>query len=337
MDNLTIIDIARLAGVSVSTVSRVLNRHPDVSAKTSQKVMAVIDEHSYIPNDSARNLKRESMKAVAVVVKGFSNPFFTAMLGIIAQELEVNGYIMLLAQVETTQDEVAAAVRLCKEKKPRGVIFMGGNFQHTRGQLARLDVPFVMLTMTMHGDADREGFSSITIDDFAAGRTLARRIIESGHTQLAAIGSSADDISISRLRIDGFCREAEERGCPVPEAGIAYAGEFSYKAGYEAAKALLQSASFTCLFCISDILAFGAMRAIHDAGLSVPKDISVVGFDGLEEGRYFVPSLATMKQPDAAMAYESVRVLLNHIRSGAPHQHKLFDAVFSEGESFRVR
>ncbi len=337
MDNLTIIDIARLAGVSVSTVSRVLNRHPDVSAKTSQKVMAVIDEHNYVPNDSARSLKRESLKAVAVIVKGFSNPFFTVMLGIIAKELELNNYIMLLSQVETNQDEVAAAVRLCKEKKPRGVIFMGGNFQHAKGQLARLDVPFVMLTITMHGDVSREDFSSITIDDYAAGYSVAKRIIESGHGSLAAIGSSADDISIGRLRIEGFRRAAMDAGFPVSEAHVAYAGEFSYEAGCEAAKALLQRAKFTCLFCISDILAFGAMRAIHDAGLSVPGDISVVGFDGLEEGRYFVPSLATMKQPDAEMAYESVHVLLNHIRSRAPHQHKLFDAVFFEGESFTGR
>lgn len=334
MNDFTIVDIANLAGVSVSTVSRVLNRHPDVSAKTTQKVMAVIDQYGYVPNNSARNLKREPMKAVAVIVKGFSNPIFTAMLGIIQHQLEENGYTMLLSQVDTSQDEVTAAISLCKEKKPRGLIFMGGNFSHTRDKLALLDVPFVMLTITMHSNVDRAAFSSVTVDDFAAGGAVARKIIASGHKKLAAIGSSVNDTSISRLRIEGFRQALRDAGLYDGEERVAYAGAFTYQAGYEAAKALLKKEDFTCLFCISDILALGAIRAIYEAGKSVPGDISVVGFDGIEEGRYFIPSLATMKQPETEMAHESVRILLGHIRSGAPHRHLLFDAVFAYGESF---
>lgn len=334
MNDFTIVDIAGLAGVSVSTVSRVLNRHPDVSAKTTQKVMAVIDKYGYVPNDSARNLKRESMKAVAVIVKGFSNPIFTSMLGIIQHELEQNGYTMLLSQVDTSQDEVASAVSLCKEKKPRGLIFMGGNFSHTRDKLAMLDVPFVMLTITMHSNVDRTAFSSVTVDDFAAGSAVAQKIMASGHKKLAAIGSNVNDTSISRLRIEGFRQALRDGGLYDGEEQIAYAGTFSYQAGYEAARSLLKKAEFTCLFCISDILALGAIRAIYDAGKRVPQDISVVGFDGIEEGRYFIPSLATMRQPEKEMAHESVRILLRHIRGGAAHRHKLFDAVFAGGESF---
>lgn len=337
MNDLTIIDIAKLAGVSVSTVSRVLNKHPDVSAKTCEKVMTVINHYGYIPNNSARNLKRESMKAVAVIVKGFSNPMFTAMLGIVQHELEKNNYTMILAQVETNQDEVDAAISLCKEKKPRGLIFMGGNFSHTRDKLARLDIPLVMLTITMHTNVDRNTFSSVTVDDRAAGYAVGQAMIKNGHKRLAAIGSNADDVSISRLRIEGFRRAKQEAGMQDSDDQIAYAGEFSYCAGYEAAKALMQKADFTCLFCISDIIAVGAIRAMHDAGLSVPGDISVIGFDGIEEGRYFIPSLATMKQPETRMAHESVSILLNHIRSGAGHRHELFEAVFSPGESFAPR
>lgn len=331
---MTIVDIARTAGVSVTTVSRVLNNHPDVSAKTRDKVMAVIDRNQYIPNNSARSLKRESLQAVAVIVKGFSNPIFTAMLEIIHQELEDNDYLMLLHQVDPSQDEVAAAISFCKEKKPQGLIFMGGNFEHSRGMLAMLDVPYVMLTITMHKNVDREAFSSVTVDDFAAGYAVARQAIHAGHRKLAVIGSHANDRSISRLRIDGFRKALTDHTCPHEENRIAYAGEFSYHAGYEATKHLLQQTSFSCLFCISDILAIGAIRAIHDAGLSVPGDISVVGFDGIEEGRYHIPSLATMRQPQREMALKGVEILLAHIRKGAPHQHLLFEPAFSEGESF---
>lgn len=334
MNNLTIIDIARLSGVSVSTVSRVLNHHPDVSAVTSASVMAVMDSNGYVPNNNARNLKRESMKAVAVVVKGFSNPIFTTMLSIIQQELERNGYIMLLGQVETQQDELAAAIGLCKEKKPRGLIFMGGNFTHTRANLAQLDVPFVTLTITMHSHIDRTSFSSVTVDDHAAGYAVANAMLKNGHTKLAAIGSSAGDTSIGRLRIEGFCEALQQANLPYGHNHLAYAGEFSYKAGYDAACILLKQHQFTSLFCISDILAFGAIRAIHDAGLRVPEDISVVGFDGIEEGRYFIPSLATMKQPEIEMAHNCVDILLDCIRSAAPHRHLLLSATFQSGESF---
>lgn len=333
---MTIIDIARVAGVSVTTVSRVLNNHPDVSQKTRDKVMAAINENQYIPNDSARNLKRESLRAVAVIVKGFSNPIFTAMLEIIHQELENNDYLMLLHQVDPSQDEVAAAISFCKEKKPQGLIFMGGNFQHSRGMLSMLNVPYVMLTITMHKNVDRSTFSSVTVDDYAAGYTVAKQAIKAGHRELAVIGSNANDRSISRLRIDGFRMALSDLHCDFEENHIAYAGQFSYQAGYDAAKHLLSRVSFTCLFCISDILAIGAVRAIHDAGLTVPDNISVVGFDGIDEGRYHIPSLATMRQPQKEMALSGVQILLSHIRKRAPHKHLLFEPSFFMGESFAV-
>lgn len=329
-----IIDIAEYAGVSVSTVSRVLNNHPDVSPATRKKVMAVIEEHHYIPNDSARNLKRESMRAIAVVVKGLSNPFFTSMFQVIQEELEKNRYTMLLHQVDTRENEVSAAIALCKEKKPRGLIFMGGSFRHTRSHLAKIDVPYAMLTITLHSKVDRDSFTSVTVDDFQAGYDLTRHICAAGHRKIAFIGSNSDDISISRLRMEGYLQALRDLGLPEEDSCIEYAGEFSYQAGYEAAKRLLAQCEFTCLFCISDLLALGAMRALYEAGRRIPEDISVVGFDGLEEGRYAIPSLTTMKQPGEEMAHKCVDLLLNRLRYNAPHQHLLFDAEFLPGESF---
>lgn len=334
MESLTIVDIARLAGVSVSTASRVLNKHPDVSKATYQKVMKVIEEHGYVPNNSARSLKRTSMKAVAVIMKGFSNPIFTAMLNIIQRELDQSGYTMLLSQIDPNHDEVMAAISICKEKKPKGIIFMGGNFTHSRDNLAMLNVPFIMLTMTMHKDVDRKSFSSVTIDDRLAGYAVAKEIYQNGHKKFAIIGANENDISVSKLRIDGFCKYLKEQGLNWNVQNIEYAGGFTYRAGYEAAKKLLSKAEFTCIFCVADILALGAIRAIADADLSVPGDISVIGFDGIEEGQFFIPSLATMKQPEDEMAHRCVKILLNHIRKGAAHRHELFEAPFYPGESF---
>lgn len=334
MKDLTIVDIAKLAGVGVSTVSRVINKHPDVSVKTKQKVMAVIDEYGYVPNDSARNLKRESAKAIGVVIKGFTNPVFTTMLEIIQQEIERNGYMLILAQVDPNQDEVTAAISLCKEKKPRGLIFMGGNFRHAQDKLAMLDAPYVMLTMTMQNDVDRESFSSVTVDDFEAGRAVAHLMHQAGHREVAVMGSSADDLSVSKLRVDGFAQGWADHGILLDPERIAYSGAFTYKDGYETTLKLVKRQKFTALFCVSDIQAIGAMRAIHTAGYKTPEDIAVIGFDGIEEGFYHIPSLTTMRQPFSKMASLSVRILLNHIRSGAAHVHRLFTATLLEGESF---
>lgn len=334
MSDLTIVDIAKLAGVGVSTVSRVINKHPDVSASTKAKVMAIIDQYGYVPNVSARNLKRESAKAIGVVIKGFTNPVFTTMLKIIQHEIERNGYSLILAQVDPSQDEVTEAISLCKEKKPRGLIFMGGNFRHAHDKLAMLDAPYVMLTITLEDAEDRESFSSVTVNDYEAGRHVAEMIYAAGHREVALMGASAEDISISKLRIDGFRKAWADHGLILEDERIAYSGEFTYKAGYEAALQLLENVTFTCLFCISDIQAIGAMRAIYEKGYRIPDEISVVGFDGVEEGTYHIPSLTTMRQPFAEMANVSVRILLNHIRSGSPHEHHLFHTEIFKGESF---
>lgn len=334
-EDVNIIDIARISGVSVSTVSRVLNKHPDVSPKTRQKVLDVIEKHSYIPNNSARNLKRESITAIGIMVKGFTNLFFTHMLNVIQSELTERHYLMLLQQVAPEQDEVDEAISLVKEKKPRGLIFLGGSFQQRREKLALLGVPYVTATITIHKNVDRAAFSSVTIDDYAEAYAVTDRICKAGHKRVAAIGFQATDMSISRLRIDGFRQALVDNGCYTGEECVAYAGEFSMTAGHRAARILLERDDFTCLFCISDMLALGAMRAIHEIGFSIPDDVSVVGFDGIEAGRYSIPSLATVAQPGTEMALESVRIILNRLHADSPHAHLIFPARFVEGESFK--
>lgn len=275
------------------------------------------------------------MKAVGVVVKGFSNPFFIGMLTIIQKELEENNYIMLLRQVDPEENELDAAIALVKEKKPRGLIFLGGNFDQQREKFALLELPFIMSTISLKTGVDRSRFSSLTVDDYAEGYEITKYMIQSGHKKIAAIGFREDDRSISRLRLDGFLQAAKDYGAEVSAHSVAHAGEFTLKAGYEAAIGLLEKSSFTCLFCISDILALGAMRAIHDKGYRIPQDISVIGFDGIESGRYSIPSLTTVKQPDEEIAHQSVQILMNCLRKNkCTHKHLVFKAEFLDGESF---
>lgn len=328
-------DIARYAGVSISTVSRVMNNHPDVSAKTRDKVMAVIEQYAYVPNNSARNLKRESLHAVGLVIKGFANPFFTPMLEVIQAELTRHRYLAILHPVQPDEDEISSAISLCREKKPEGIIFLGGNFEHTREKMAMLHIPFVMVTMTMHKQVDRNSFSSITVDDYKEGYQVGARVCAAGHKKVAVIGHSPNDRSISRLRISGFQKAHEDNGCLPEGLVVDYAGSYNMAGGYQAAKRLLAKHDFTCLFCVSDTIALGANRAIYESGKRTPEDVSIIGFDGIEAARYATPSLATVRQPSEQMARQSVQMLLDNMEYGVPHQHRIVQAEFVEGESFR--
>lgn len=330
-------DLAEQAGVSVSTVSRVLNQHPDVSELTRKKIEAVIRKTGYIPNNSARNLRKDPRNAIGVVIKGISNPFFTPMLNTIQEQLRKNDYLMFLQQVEQEENEVDAAISLCIDKKPRGLIFMGGRFQQSSEKLSQIDIPFVTLTMNPQLDTVQDLYSSVSIDDYHEMYCTVTQVIQAGHRELAVIGSYEDDISVSKLRIDGLLTAAKDAGVAAENIPIRYAGGFALSDGYVAAKSLLAKHRFSCLFCVSDVLAIGALRGLHDSGFAVPEEISVVGFDGIEEGGYTIPTLATNRQPRIEIANKGVELLFNQLHGSKQHQHVLYHTDFLKRESFRPR
>ena len=335
MRNDTIRGIADQAGVSVSTVSRVLNQHPDVSEKTRKKVETVIYSTGYVPNNSARNLRKGPRNAIGVIIKGISNPFFSSMLNTIQEQLKKNNYLMFVRQVGEEDSEVDAAISLCIDKKPRGLIFMGGRFQQSSAKLSQIDIPFVTLTVSLQLDSGQALYSSVSIDDYHEMSLIAMQVIQAGHRKLAVIGSYEDDASVSNLRINGLLAAAKKAGVSPEQIPIAYAGGYSLSDGYAAAQRLSTGHHFSCLFCVSDILAIGALRGLHDNGFAVPGEISVLGFDGIEEGGYTIPTLATVCQPRTDMAHKGVELLLAQLYGSPQPQHILYHADFLERESFQ--
>ena len=134
MEEITIKDIARICGVGVSTVSRAINNHPDINPETKEMIMRVIKENNYVPNNSARNLKRQDAKAIAVLVKGINNSFFSQMIKVLEEEIKEKSYAMVLQHVDYDEDEVEVALKLVKEKRLRGIIFLGGYLVHSEGR-----------------------------------------------------------------------------------------------------------------------------------------------------------------------------------------------------------
>ena len=309
MESVTIKDIARMCGVGVSTVSRAINNHPDINQETKEMIMRTIAEHNYVPNNSARNLKRTDARTIAVLVKGISNPLFNRMIKIFEAETQKEKYSLVLQHVDDWQDEVDVAIQLEKEKRLRGIVFLGGYFSHSEDKLRQISVPFVLSTIGLLEDENKKKYASVSVDDVKESGKIVDYLISKGHEKIAILASTEDDESIGRLRLEN---------------------------GYEMAKELLESGEeFTAIYAISDQMAVGACKAIFESGKSVPEDYSVTGFDGLDIAQFYNPSITTLRQPMEEMAEATIRTLLELIRKKSKNRHIVFDGELVEAQSVR--
>lgn len=166
MGEMTIKDIARKCGVGPSTVSRAINNHPNINPETRERVLSVIRETGFVPNNSARNLKRTEANCIAVLIKGITNPFFSSVIRIIEEQIDEKHFTMVMQHVESYEDELDVALNLIKEKRLRGIIFLGGNYQHDPKKLGMLNVPFVFSTIgTVAEESVKKNYSNIAVDD----------------------------------------------------------------------------------------------------------------------------------------------------------------------------
>lgn len=340
MAEITIKDIARQCGVGVSTVSRAINNHPDINPETKTMIMQVINESGFVPNNSARNLKRTDAKCIAVLVKGITNPFFSSMIKIIEEEIRKKRYTMVLQHVEYYEDEVNVALQLEKEKRLRGVIFLGGIFAHSKEKLANLHIPYIFTTIGSAApkSISKTSYSNLAVDDRKESYRMTEYLIGLGHRDIAILTAESELRSIGKLRLQGYREALEDKKIPVKEALIRSVIEdiehYSMENGYLTTKKLLEEKlPFTAIYATSDSLAVGACRALREAGLKVPEDVSVAGFDGIELGKYYNPSITTMKQPVEDMAYTAIGLLFDIISGKKAHEHIVFEAELIERES----
>ncbi len=334
---MTIKDIAKACGVGVSTVSRVLNNRPDVSPEVRARVLSVVEATGYIPNNSARDLGRSQSDAIGVVVRGMGNLFFSQVLDTLTQEIDRAGYTMVLRFIDSDADEVKTGAVLEREKKLRGLIFLGGRFDYSPAELSSIGVPYVCCSFTnSFGTLPEDAYASVCIDDFRTAWLAVEELISRGHRRIAALVPSCSDHSISELRYDGYRAALRAHGIePDPELVAECGGCFTLPESYEGMKKLLGAgAEFSAVFVLSDTTAIAAIKALEDAGKRVPEDVSVIAIDGIDVSAYTTPTLSTMVQPAEAMGRESVELLLE-VLNGGPNRHVCLEASFREGASIR--
>lgn len=333
---MTIKDIAAYTGYSVGTVSRVLNNQPNVSPKARAAVLQAADKLGFQLNANAKQLKQQHGNSILVVVKGRSNELFSAMVEVIQAQVAQTSYPLIVDYVDEEADEVQRAVRLCAEKKPLGVLFLGGNRENFRHSFDKIQAPCVLVTNNA-ADLGFSNLSSISSDDRAAAAMAVEHLIGLGHQRIAIIGGDREASDIGRLRFNG-CLEAFAGHNIVFDPEQDYETiRYSFADGYKAARRLLEKGrAFTALFCMSDVMAIGAIRALADMGKNVPGDVSVIGFDGLTFGEYTTPRLSTIRQNAADMAHQSVQLLLEHIEDKTQPSFRILPVTLEQKETTGV-
>lgn len=319
--------------MSVSTVSRVLNDHPDVSATVRARVLEVVQEMHYVPNNSARDLVKSAADAIGLVVRGVGNPFFTEVIPAIEQSINDAGYAMVLHQINSGENELLAGAALARSKRLRGLIFLGGCFDYSPDDTALLNVPFVCCSYTnSFGNLPEKDYSSVTIDDRKEAYRAVEILLQQGHRKIAALLDSTDDRSISELRYIGYCQALQDNGIALDPDLVLETRNYDLESAYRAVrKFLAEGKDCTAIFAISDSMAVAAMKALHVGGKRVPEDCSVVAIDGIAMSAYTIPTLTTLSQPKREMGETSVRLLLDLIEDGAANRHVILDTVLRHG------
>jgi LacI family transcriptional regulator len=334
MKNLNIKDIAKIAGVGVATVSRVLNNHTDVKEETRHMVLEIMEQYNYIPNNSARNLKRSTSNNIGVLVKGIHNPFFSKMIKSIEEEIDREGYSMILHYNESNNNDIDAAVELIKEKKLKGLICLGGDFEDLdKQELVNLKTPIVLASTYIIEKANKALFSSVIIENEKAAFKAVDYIASLGHKKIGIITTGEEDRTIGKLRFEGYKKALKGNDIEYNERFVEI-GEYTFESGFEAMNKLLKKQlGITAVFATTDIMAIGASKAILSNGLKIPEDISVVGFDGIDYSMYFHPSITTVVQPVEEMGKKSIDLLFDLLKNKKEHQHIILETELQERES----
>jgi len=306
-------EVARKVGVSEATVSRVLNDKPGVSDATRQAVLTALDVLGY---ERPSKLRGERARLVGLVLPELSNPIFPALAEIVGGGLTQNGYTPLLCTQNAGGISESDYVDLLLQQQVSGVIFLGGNYSQVDAahehyeRLRRVNLP----TVFVNARIDELAFATVSTDDRAAAEQAIVHLRQLGHRRIGLLLGPADHVP-SQRKLAGARRLLEDLGEPLADELIVR-GLYSLESGQAGARRLM-AAGATAIVCASDLLALGAIRAARREGLSVPGDLSVVGYDDSALMSCTEPPLTTVRQPIESMGRTVIDLLLAQIQAGA--------------------
>jgi LacI family transcriptional regulator len=304
--------VAERAGVSISTVSHVINNTRAVSDEVRTRVQGIVDEMRYVPSAVARSLKNDKTHTIGVLVPNSSNPYFAELIRWIEDAAFELGYHIILCNTHGGDSKQATYLRLLMEKRIDGLVLVASGADDAQELLLRHeDVPIIQLERALPGLG-----ADLVLAGQEEGAWLAtRHLIELGHRAIACVSGPAD-LPRSRERVGGFLRAMREAGIDVPAEDVLHA-EFTSAGGHAAfGRLLARPHRPTAVFVTSDLMAIGGLCAAGSAGVRVPAELSVVGYDDIGAACYAAPPLTTIALPKREMARQAIGRLIERIRGG---------------------
>lgn len=308
----TIYDVAKKTGYSITTVSRALNNYSDVNEKTKKIIVKTAEEMGYFPNSFARSLTMKKSFTLGVIFVedlgvGIKHPFFSAVIEGFKRRVEKFGYDLIFIN-RYIGKEKKSYIDHAYYRGVDGVIVVCSNYDDPEVvKLIESSLPSVVLNV--HSDKTNVVYSN----NNHACELVIDHLYSLGHRNIAHIAGASDTFT-GKERLNGYKLALDKYGIPLNESYIVDGGYFSYEGGYEAMNQLLTLEDVpTAIFAAGDIMALGALKAIKEAGLSVPEDISIVGFDDIDLAQHITPSLTTIRQNTELMGKKAADLLLNQI------------------------
>lgn len=308
----SIYDVAKLAGVSPSTVSRYLNRTTYVSDEKSTNIEKAIQQSGYKPPYQARRERQGRSMTIGVLVQHPDSPYTTRLLNDLEKSLNERGYSLLIATGHWKRNLEMHALDYLARSNVDGVIVVSGTLTSDEiAQYAR-QTPVVAVG---YQDINSDDVSTIELDNVLGGYMATLHLLQLGHMNIAHIkGKQCQPDGVARF--EGYKKALSEAGIPV-NANLVKEGNFSAEEGYQKTVELIEAKThFTAIFAANDQTAYGAIKALHDNGLKVPQDVSVIGFDDLPTSHYFTPALTTLRQPMEELGVACAETILTMLNGG---------------------
>ncbi|OOF45686.1 transcriptional repressor PurR [Rodentibacter trehalosifermentans] len=305
----TIKDVAKMAGVSTTTVSHVINKTRFVAKETEEAVQHAIKTLKYSPSAVARSLKINTTKSIGMIVTTSEAPYFAEIIHAVEEHCYRQGYSLFLCNTQNDPEKIKNHLEMLAKKRVDGLLVMCSEYTQTSLNLLVnfSSVPMVVMDWGPNGNTD-----IIEDNSFTGGYLATKYLIDCGHQKIGIIAGELTKTT-ARTRYEGFEKAMKESHLSINKDWVAE-GYFEPEDGYECMNKILNQTNHpTAVFCCNDVMALGAISAITEKGLRVPEDISIIGYDNIHSSRFYAPPLTTIHQSKSRLGAQAVNLLFERI------------------------